>query len=589
MDKTSRYVLRRLLVLAVGILAILTIEFVILRVIPDDPIRWVLSYPGDSTAEYAEWAEEVVDEFEQPLYVQYFRFIVDMLTGDFGYNYRYHTNVDEFVNPAMWRTLTLFVASLSLCLVLGSLVGRTISRVKSYLSRQAISITSLVFFSLVVVAWQWVFMRYLCHEWRLLPAFGSGDFENMIMPIASVVLASVGAFILSTRDGQTKASAALPSDKVSLRDGLFAALPNLQYMAAGVMFFVIASEAWFDYPGLGFFFILSLYEMDYFMLQAIFFLLVTIVFASNYVMETVVTLVRPGRRLDLYLREDDGMPTGMVSPQAHADPSPLSMASIRGALGGIARDYLRSPVGLVSLFVLMAVVVLAVVGPSFASDQPVLWPEVSALDLFLVGATALIAVSVIVGLLASSIGMALGMAMGFLRSYADGVVAAVMHGLMATPVACLLLVRMSWPWRDFGYLRASLVLCLPVVALVSLLVCHGFVSSRRRETAAADGSPSRVKLARSIPAVVTWMLGGLKYGLPMTAIALFLSDLWNLTPFDSWGQAVHLGLMYHGMHISAASDYILLPLLGMFFLVGSMFLVFDTLEMVIRTRFSDRV
>lgn len=606
MERFTWYILRRFLILGIGVLVILTAEFYLFRVLPDDPIRWALpTFPGpffDSSVAsdwYRDWSEQVIDMFEQPWYVQYFEFIGDMLTGDFGSSPWSQSDVGDRTYSAMWKTLVLFGVSLSLCIVIGSLAGRAMSRVRSYITRQALSIAPLALFSLPVLAWQWLFSRYLAMEWRLLPLRGSApigssgvDLEHLIMPLASIFLASIGAFILCIKDGQTKASAALSSNHLTLREGLFAALPNMQFMVAASLLFVVSAEWWFQFPGLGWYFMESLYRMDYFQLQASFFLLAMMVFTANFAMETVVTLIRPRRKLDLCLREDENRQSAASETCVRVNQLPFSFSRIGGILIRLARDYLRSPVGVVSLAVFIAIIVLAVVGPWFSSDEAAPiglgpWAEPST-DLFLDGATALVAISIPAGILAIIAGMALGTAAGYSRPYADGIVMAIMQGLISIPIIGLVVFRWAILPHGFGYLEAALVFSIPVTALVTLLSLHGFVAARNRVAVASKGASKGAKLMYSLPATASWTLSGLKYGMPLTVVTVFVCDFHRLTSFSSWGYAFYIAV---SSSFSEPIEWgcILPPLIGLALLIGSIFLILDTIERVIRTRFSGLV
>ncbi len=599
MDRLYWYILRRLLIFSVGVFVILTVVFCMFRVLPDDPVQ--LAAPpwpsGVPVPDY--WSnqyEDVIDMFEQPLYVQYFEFIGDMLTGDFGPSLIYRSEVGDHIYSAMWNTLILFGASLSLCLVLGSLVGSVMPRIRSCLAKRTLSLASLALFSLPVVAWQWLLWRYFAYEWRLLPAGRASDIgstgvelEHLIMPLASIFLASIGAFILCVKDGQTRASAALSPNHSTLRDGLFAAMPNMQFMVAASLLFVVSAEWWFEFYGLGWVFIDSLRYMDYFQLQASFFLLAMMVFTVNFAMETVVTLIRPRRRLDLCLREDEDRPSAVSETCVRVSQLPFSFSRIGGVLIRVAKDYLRSPVGVVSLAVFIAIIVLAVVGPWFSSDEitPRFWGVEPSIDLFLDGATALVAISIPAGLLALFAGMALGTVAGYSRPYADGIVMAVMQGLISIPF--LGLVIFLWVIRSpgFGY-QAALVCSVPIIALITLLSFHGFVSARNRVAAASEGASKGVKFIHSIPATASWALSGLKYGMPLTVVTVFVCDFIRLTNFSSWGYAFRIAVGTNP-YASIEWEYILPPLIGSALLVGSIFLILDTIERIIRTRFSGLV
>lgn len=587
------------MVLAIGVLVILTVEFCLFRVIPDDPIRWALPMPSPIPGPYdpwlVDWRENVTDMFEQPLYVQYFEFIGDMLTGDFGSSPVYRSDIGDHLYSAMWMTLVLFGSSLLLCLILAPLVGGALSRVRSYFRRQSVSFVFLALFSIPVLAWQWFMWRYLSFEWRLLPPGRSAPLDSsgihleyLIMPLASIVLASLGAFILCAKDGQTRASVAVSPNRSTLRDGLFAAMPNIQFMIAASMIFVVSAEWWFDFPGLGWYFIESVYYMHYFQLQATIFLLAIMVFTVNFAMETVVTLIRPRRKLDLCLREDENQPSAASETSVRVGQPSFSLGRIAGALIRVAEDYLRSPVGVVSLSVFIGIVVLAVVGPWFSSDEvtPGFFQsrEVST-DLLLDGATALVEISLLVGLLALPAGMALGAVAGYSRPYADGIVVAIMQGLISIPFIAIYVFLWAIRSSGFGFLGVAIAWSVPVVALVTLLSFHGFVSARSRVAAASNGASKGAKLMHYFPAIASWALSGLKYGIPLTIVTVFVCDFIHLTSYDSWGRA--FGIAVQSSYYEPVEwGYILLPLIGSALLIGSIFLILDTIERIIRTRFS---
>ena len=599
------YILRRFLVLAIGILIILTAEFYLFRVVPDDPALWALSRPYDPITApdwYVDWHEHVTDMFEQPWYVQYFEFIGDMLKGDFGLSLASRSDIGDHIYSAMLRTLILFGSSLLLCLTLASLVGTALSRVRSYQRRRALSFVPLALFSIPVLAWQWLMWRYLVVEWGLLPAGGSGPIgsteihlEYLIMPLASIILASIGAYILCVKDGQTKASYAASPDRSTLRDGLFAALPNMQFMVAASILFVACAEWMFDYPGLIWYFWNALYSWDYFALQAAFFLLAVMVFASNFAIETVVTLIRPGRKLDLCLREDEERLSTTSETRVRVGQLPFSLRRIVGVLIRMTKDYLRSPVGMAALAVFIGILALAIAGPWFSHEESTpIWHhpysgELSA-DLLLDGATALVAIPLAAGFLALLAGMALGAIAGCSRPYADGIVMAIMQGLISIPFIGFYILLSMGRWHIIGiaYLNTALAFSIPVMALVTIMSFHGFVSSRARVVAATEGASKGVRIIHSCPAIASWALSGLKFGMPLTVVTVFVSDFIGLTHFNSWGSAFAAAVS-PSLYGSIEWEYVILPLVGSALLIGSIFLILDTMERVIRTRFSELV
>ncbi|MBU1159048.1 MAG: ABC transporter permease subunit [Candidatus Thermoplasmatota archaeon] len=616
MNRVGEFALKRLLILAVGMIVILTAEFVILRVMPDDVANLVMPRNPSMSLDDEE-VHRLMALVDKPLFEQYFEFIGDMLSGDFHYSYIHRSAISGFIYDFMGRTLILFIASLSIALLIGSFIGRLISRMRAHVSRQVASFVPLAMFCVPVIASAWVLYYYLVFSLRLFPGGGclpydyesAGSLEllyyyarHAALPILIISMSMIGAFALMIRDGHSRTSKiplTYPSKNPRFMDGLFAAMPNIQFLIAMSMCFVFVIEVFFSYPGLGFLFIQSLYRFDYFVLQASFFLMAIIVFLTNFLLDLFVMLLRPGRKLDSYeLQNSDELEEDLDSSATDQVPtqSPMPAKTLK-VMAGLARDYLRSPVGMVALIIYLGFVVLAIIGPAISSDEIVVPYIYSPSKLFLDGATAMVAVPLLVGLMASVIGISIGIVAGLIRPYADGLVTGAMQGLVALPLVCLVgimvianrsLIRPGFS----GYLEISTDLVLPVAALIALLVYFGFVSSRERMVSKGgelEGqSVHSVPFKRSVPSVLSWTISGLKYGMPMIVLAVFMCDFIGVSNTSSWGTAVYRAYTY-SMMATGGWDYVIYPFIGMFFLLGCIFLIFDTLERIVTARFAGQL
>ena len=75
------YLAKRLLLAAPTLLAVLTLVFVLVRIVPGDPAFVIL---GDQATEQALAELRARIGLDQPLWKQYLAFMGDVLTGDFG-------------------------------------------------------------------------------------------------------------------------------------------------------------------------------------------------------------------------------------------------------------------------------------------------------------------------------------------------------------------------------------------------------------------------------------------------------------------------------------------------------------------------
>ncbi len=598
-DKRVGYVLRRAMILVIGIMVVLSMEFLVLRVMPGDPM--MLALPRNpSMGDLGEYMNEITQIFSEPLMVQYVQFVGDMLSGDFGPSLPYQDDVSGFIYDHLGRTLVLFFASLSVCFLFAPLLSRWISRLRSHTSRQLASLLPLAAFSVTVVAWSWLLRSAFVIGVELFPSGGymstGGSPEGAIatlwdylshaaLPVIVISLAAVGALILAMRDGHARASEAAQQGRARFIDGVFAGLPNVQFAVAGAMCFVIVVETTFHYRGLGFLLVDSIERHDYFAVQASFFLISLVVFLTNYIIELMVTLLRPKGALDTYLNEEGAegaMPSATVPDRA----VPWGKA----AVVSVVRGYMKSPVGLVALAVLLGIVVLAAVGPYMTTDE-ITFPYIySSTDLFLEGAGPLVTVSIIVGLVSAVLGVIVGVLAGLFRPlYLDSVFAGAAQGLLAIPLVAIAGVfTFATVTYDESGLSVAQGMAYAAAGPVALLVLHGFVSSRKVLGPGAKGAPSSSRASRHWPAVASWALGGLKYVVPMSAIAVFATDALGLSWLGSWGRAIDIAYSFHMELTGGWEEYVLPSFVGMFLLVGSTFLVLDTLERVVRTECQGR-
>ena len=116
---------QKLLIFLLSVLLLSVITFYIARLAPGDPL---VSYYGDRVEkmkpEERAWAEEKLS-LNQPIHVQYVRWLQGALHGDFGISYKYKTDVLEVIGGRAVNTLILggvgFILIFSLALGLGIL------------------------------------------------------------------------------------------------------------------------------------------------------------------------------------------------------------------------------------------------------------------------------------------------------------------------------------------------------------------------------------------------------------------------------------------------------------------------------------
>jgi peptide/nickel transport system permease protein len=139
------YLVRRLLGAIPLLLGILTIIFFVVHLAPGDPTARFFN-PNVSP--------EVIEQMrrnlglDQPLHIQYWRWLTSFLTGDFGHSFGQMRPINEILPEVLWNTLQLTLVSLVLIFVVGMLIG-IVQAVRQYsIADNVLTFLALFFYSM---------------------------------------------------------------------------------------------------------------------------------------------------------------------------------------------------------------------------------------------------------------------------------------------------------------------------------------------------------------------------------------------------------------------------------------------------------
>ena len=114
------YLLRRIIATIPVVVLISLLVFLLIHAAPGDPADLLLSEeasPQDIADARRRWG------LDQPIYVQYLRFLANILSGDLGTSFRYADPVITLIGERLPATIELAIASLLIAIVLGIPLG----------------------------------------------------------------------------------------------------------------------------------------------------------------------------------------------------------------------------------------------------------------------------------------------------------------------------------------------------------------------------------------------------------------------------------------------------------------------------------
>lgn len=143
---TGVFVLRRLVQLVPVVLAIATLNFLLLHMTPGDAADILAGQMGHATVEFT---NQLRAEFglDRPLYEQYAIYMAKLLTFDLGMSHLQQTPVIDLILGRLPATLILMVSAIVISVVIGVVLGVGAARRQGTLADNVISITALIVYA----------------------------------------------------------------------------------------------------------------------------------------------------------------------------------------------------------------------------------------------------------------------------------------------------------------------------------------------------------------------------------------------------------------------------------------------------------
>lgn len=186
------YIIRRLLQMIPVLLGVILVVFLIMQLVPGDPAV-LLAGEGAS----AETVERIRHQLglDQPLFIQYVQYVIDVVQGDFGTSLRSNLPVFKEIMIRLPITIELAVASIFITIVFGMLAG-IISATKQYTASDiTIMIVALLGVSLPSFCLGLSLMYFFSVKMHIFPVAGWGTWKHVVLP--AITLGASGAAIVA--------------------------------------------------------------------------------------------------------------------------------------------------------------------------------------------------------------------------------------------------------------------------------------------------------------------------------------------------------------------------------------------------------
>lgn len=321
-----RYFLRRVAFLIGTLWVAVTINFIIPRLMPGNPVETMLARfraRGTMTPSAMHAIYLMLGISHAPLPQQYIQYLGEALRFNFGVSYTYFPySVSYMVGHALPWTLSLVGIATVISFGLGTILGIVAAanrnrRSDSFLTTVASFTSTFPYFWFALVALY--FLSFIFHWFPLSGAYGELTSPSLslsflvdaayhgVLPGLTIVVASIGGWLLGMRNNMINTlneDYVLLAQAKGLRPGWVsymyvarnALLPNITGFAIALGFVVggsLLTEIVFAYPGIGYLLYNAVINEDYPLMQALFLIIVVCVVIANFIADLVYVLIDP--------------------------------------------------------------------------------------------------------------------------------------------------------------------------------------------------------------------------------------------------------------------------------------------------------
>lgn len=325
--RKGRYLLKRLIYIIFVFFIISILMFAIYKALPGDPVRMMM---GDNVKPevYQQQYDAIKAQLglDQPVPVQYVKWITNMLTGDFGYSTEYRKPVANVIGVPMRNTVMLNVFSMLIVFIIAVPLGIAQAVKKNGMFDKVVQVVTIVGYSVPSFVIALLAIYVFAIRIPIFPISGAktagftgtgmaavlDTAKHMVLPVLVMSVSGVGSIARYVRASMIEAlrmdyiktarSKGLKEKVViyvhAFRNALIPIVTVTTSWLIGLFGGSVVIETIFLWDGLGKMMITGLNQRDFSVVLAMQMFYVILSLAGNVLMDIAYTLVDPRVRLE---------------------------------------------------------------------------------------------------------------------------------------------------------------------------------------------------------------------------------------------------------------------------------------------------
>jgi peptide/nickel transport system permease protein len=299
-----RYLSVRLLYMVPVLWLVVSVVFLLIHLVPGDPIQQML---GEGAASADLEAARKAYGLDRPLGEQYLNYWKGVLTGDLGQSIRFQQNVSEVIAQRYPFTLRLTLAALFVALLIAIPTGVRSARRRNRWDDRLLSFVSLLGLSFPNFALGPILILFFAINLGLLPVSGAGTWAHLVLPavtlggaLAAILTRMVRTAMLEELSQdyiRTARAKGLPERTVvykhALRNALIPVLTVIGLQFGALLAGAIVTETIFSWPGIGRLTVQAISNRDYYLVQGCILAIGLTYVMANFVTDLLYSVVNP--------------------------------------------------------------------------------------------------------------------------------------------------------------------------------------------------------------------------------------------------------------------------------------------------------
>ena len=305
--QTSRYIVKRILLALVSLFAIITITYFLMNLMPGDPFMSEKASEENRAILIAKYG------LDQPVYVQYGKYLESLLHGDMGTSYVLQKGraVKDIIFESFQVSMGLGVRALLLAIVCGIILGCIAGLCKDKLPDAIIRVFSSIGISMPGYVIASGLMIFLAVNLKVLPVNYNKP-GGWVMPMLTLAIYPTSYLTRLTRASilevmnqdylRTERAKGMSEFVVvfihALKNSLIPVITYLGPLTASILTGGFVAESVFSVPGLGRYFVSSISSRDYTMIMGVTIFYSALIVFMNLICDILYKIVDPRIQLD---------------------------------------------------------------------------------------------------------------------------------------------------------------------------------------------------------------------------------------------------------------------------------------------------